>query len=66
MGLDLAVARSNPLAKSLPTSVPYRPGRVVKLRGIILQSDKTSIAGACHWMAADLRRRGWPHFSRTP
>jgi hypothetical protein len=46
MGLDLAVARSNPLAKPLPTSVPYRPGRVVKLRGIILQSDKTSVAGA--------------------
>ena len=30
----------------MPTSVPYRPALVVKLRGIILQSDKTSVAGA--------------------
>jgi hypothetical protein len=42
----LAVVQSNPSAGSLPTSVPYRPGLVVKLRGIILQSDKTSVAGA--------------------
>jgi hypothetical protein len=34
------------LAKSLSKSVPNRPGRVVKLRGIILQSDKTSVPGA--------------------
>jgi len=40
------VAQSNPLAKSLPASVPNRPGLVVKLRGIILQSDQTSVAGA--------------------
>jgi hypothetical protein len=40
------VVQSNPSAGSLPTSVPYRPALVVKLRGIILQSDKTSVAGA--------------------
>ena len=32
--------------KSLPSSFPYRPGRVANLRGIILQSDKTSALGA--------------------
>jgi hypothetical protein len=40
------VAESNPLTTSLSPSVPYRPGRVAKLRGIILQSDKTSVLGA--------------------
>src|SRR5271166_6117767 len=40
------MVQSNPSAGSLPTSVPYRPALVVKLRGIILQSDKTSVAGA--------------------
>ena len=40
------MARSNPLTKPLPPSVPYRPGRVEKLRGLILQSDKTSTPGA--------------------
>ena len=30
----------------MPPSVPYRPGRIVKLRGIILQSDKASVLGA--------------------
>jgi hypothetical protein len=42
----LVVAQSNRLAKSLSKSFPNRPARVVKLRGIILQSDKTSFAGA--------------------
>jgi hypothetical protein len=46
VGLDLAVAQLNPSAKSLPASLPNRPGRVVELRGIILQSDKSSFAGA--------------------
>ena len=40
------MGQSNSSAKSLPPSVPYRPGRVAKLRGIILQSDKTSVLGA--------------------
>jgi hypothetical protein len=40
------VAPSNPLTTPLPPSVPDRPGRVVKLRGLILQSDKTSVLGA--------------------
>jgi hypothetical protein len=43
---NTVVARFNSLAKRLPSSVPYRPARVVKLRGIILQSDKTSALGA--------------------
>ncbi len=35
------------MAKSNPAepSVPYRPGRIVKLRGVILQSDKASVLG---------------------
>ena len=40
------MVQSNPSAGSLPTSLSYRPALVVKLRGIILQSDKTSVAGA--------------------
>ena len=39
------MAESNRLTTSLPPSIPYRPGRVVKLRGIIFQSDKTSVLG---------------------
>ena len=38
--------QSKPSRKSLPSSVPHRPGRVVNLRGIILQSDKISAFGA--------------------
>jgi hypothetical protein len=40
------VAQSNRFVKWLQRSIPYRPGCVVKLRGIILQSDRTSLAGA--------------------
>jgi hypothetical protein len=40
------VAQSNLRALSLPPSLPDRPGRVVGLRGIILQSDAVSILGA--------------------
>ncbi len=40
------MAQSNSSAKSLPPSVPYRPGRVAKLLGIIFQSDTTSAPGA--------------------
>ena len=40
------VAQSNPRTLSLPPSLPDRPGRVVGLRGIILQSDAVSILGA--------------------
>src|ERR1700676_4723804 len=39
-------AASNLRALSLPPSLPDRPGRVVGLRGIILQSDAVSILGA--------------------
>ena len=31
---------------SLPPSLPNRPGRVVQLRGIVLQSDAVSVLGA--------------------
>ena len=40
------MSQLDPLPKSLPPSVPDRPARVAHLRGIILQSDKSSFAGA--------------------
>jgi hypothetical protein len=40
------VGQPNPSTKPLSPSVPYRPGRVAKLRGIILQSDNSSVIGA--------------------
>jgi len=41
---DFTVEVTNP--DSLPTSKPDQPGRVVKLYGVIVQSDKTSWLGA--------------------
>ena len=35
----------DPLKASLPPSLPDRPARVVKLRGLILQSDEASVLG---------------------
>ena len=40
------MAQIKSLKPSLPPSVPYQPGRVVELRGIILQSDAVSVLGA--------------------
>jgi hypothetical protein len=40
------VAQINRLTTSLPPSVADRPGRVVKVRGIIFQSDSVSMLGA--------------------
>lgn len=40
------MAQLDPLPRSLPPSVPDRPARVAQLRGIILQSDKSNVAGA--------------------
>jgi hypothetical protein len=40
------MSQPDPLPKALPPSVPDRPARVAQLRGIILQSDKSSVAGA--------------------
>lgn len=42
----MLVAQAKALAKSLPPSVPDRPGRIVELRGIIFQSDMASVLGA--------------------
>lgn len=54
---------------SLPPSVPDRPGRVVKLRGIILQSDSVSVLGA--WIirpveTLDMRLAGVNRSEGTP
>jgi hypothetical protein len=46
------MAQSNPRIMALPPSLPDRPGRVVGLRGIILQSDAVSILGA--WLIRPL------------
>lgn len=40
------MAEINTSMNSLPPSLPTRPGRVVELRGIILQSDSVSVLGA--------------------
>src|ERR1700674_603288 len=40
------MAQVNPRTISLPPSLPNRPGRVVELRGIVLQSDAVSVVGA--------------------
>ena len=40
------MAQIKSLKPSLPPSAPYQPGRVVELRGIILQSDAVSVLGA--------------------
>ena len=37
--------QTNPFPTSLPPSVPHRPGHVVELRGVILQSDAISVLG---------------------
>jgi hypothetical protein len=40
------MAQVNARTISLPPSLPDRPGRVVELRGIVLQSDDVSVLGA--------------------
>jgi hypothetical protein len=59
----------NPLPRSLPPSVPHRPGHVVELRGVILQSDAVSVLGG--WIirpveTLDLHLAGLGRFPDAP
>jgi hypothetical protein len=60
------VAQSNPLANSLPTSVPYRPRLVVKLRGVTMECpERAPLDSSCHGMAANIRSRRWTPLVRS-
>jgi len=59
----------NPLPTSLPPSVPHRPGHVVELRGVIVQSDAVSVLGG--WIirpveTLDLHLAGLGRFPGAP